>query len=94
MNGVIESIMVAANESLSKGQVMVELDKTHLQNQVDVAEQVLKFAESKFATTQQLSFTDPDKKALLTPRLQVEQQRAELAYSHQLLRRATVTAEQ
>lgn len=93
MDGIIESVLVQANEAVTSEQVVVELEKTRLQNQVEVAGQLLEVARSRYATTQQRAFTDHEQKALLTPlRLQIEQQRSELDYARQLLRRASVSA--
>jgi len=58
-------VLVQANEAVSSEQVVVELEKTRLLNQVDVAGQLLEVARSSYATTQQRAFTDHEQKARL-----------------------------
>ena len=93
LDGVIAQLNVRPNQSVHKGELLLRFDNTVLNAQAEVAERALGVAEAELRTSAQRAFGDADSKAKLDLlAAQVEQKRAELAWSQDLLQRSEVRA--
>jgi multidrug resistance efflux pump len=91
--GVVESILVAPNATVAKGEPLVALDRTQSQARADVAQKALEMAQAEHAVASQQALNDADAKARLAILSgKIEQAAAERDYAKGLLDRAVVPA--
>ncbi len=94
LSGVIDSVEVAPNEMVEKGQILVRLDDRELVTRLEVARQGYKVVQSELQQASRASVSSQEallKRAVL--RIRVEQNRAEVAYIEEQLSRVIMTAE-
>jgi len=94
LTGVIETIEVEPNQSVKPGVVLLEYEKSALQNEYEVSERLLQAAQAKLYKTQQQAFNNKELKSQLALlKNQIEQRRLELAFARDQLQRATLKAD-
>jgi len=94
LSGVIDSVEVAPNEMVEKGQILARLDDRELVTRLEVVRQGYKVVQSELQQASRASVSNQEallKRALL--RIRVEQHRAEVAYIEEQLSRVILTAE-
>jgi len=93
LDGVVERVHVRPNEPVEEGRLLLTLDPRRLENRLEVARVAAEVAEAELRQAMQLAVGDPGARASV-PVLQgrLEQQRAEVAYVEDLLRRVEVRA--
>lgn len=93
MDGVVETVTVEPNQTVTAGQVLVRMDATMARNRFEVAERGRAVAEAEFVRVQRLAFSDPDSKARTEVlRLLLDQRRLEAQFAAALLERATLVS--
>lgn len=94
ISGVIDSVLVLPNETVSQGDNLFHLDNRELLSRLEVAKQGLEMAQSEYRHASQAAITSAEaqvRKAILRSR--IEQQRAEYEYVNEQLQRIEVKAE-
>jgi len=93
IDGVVDRFEVRPNQQVTEGQVLLLLDRTRLQNRLDVARKALEVAEAEHRQGQQQALNDPRAKANLSVlKGRMDQQAAEAAYVEELLTRVEIRA--
>ncbi len=91
--GVIDSITVAPNQSVTAGQIIVRLDRRQLEAQLRVAEKASEVAEANYRQASQEAITDPRaREQLAVLRSKLDEARADLEYRRTLLSRTAIPA--
>lgn len=95
LSSVIETMPIQPNQAINKGDVLFSLDSTNLRNEFQVAQKAMDVLKSEYKETKQRSFADQQSRArLMNIEAVIEQKKAEIAYTKELLERSTVTAKQ
>jgi len=93
VEGVIDTVLVEPNQTVEPGQPLVALDKTRIENRLEVARKARDIAEAELRQTSQQAVFDPESKpALAILRGRLEQSQSEVGYYEQLLERALIRA--
>ena len=93
IDGVVDRFEVQPNQPVTEGQTLLLLDRTRLQNRLDVARKALEVAEAEYRQGQQQALNDPRAKANLSVlKGRMDQQAAETAYVEELLTRVEIRA--
>jgi multidrug efflux pump subunit AcrA (membrane-fusion protein) len=93
LEGVIETISARPNQPVTKGEPLFEFDGTTTRGRMEVAARALESALAELDQVTQEAFIDPEAKARLAViKARVEERRAELAQSREILARALVVA--
>nr|MBF0223136.1 HlyD family efflux transporter periplasmic adaptor subunit [Desulfobulbaceae bacterium] len=93
ISSVIESMSVRPNQPVTQGETLFTLDSTSLRNEYQVAQKALAVLRTEHNEAKQKSFVDPQSRAKLTTlEATIEQQKAGIAYTKDLLDRSIVTA--
>jgi len=91
--GVVETLHVRPNQSVSAGDLLISLDSTDLQNRLQIAQQALQIANTEFRqVAQQAVFDERGKLELAIRRGMVEKSVSEVKYLQSLLVRTEVRA--
>ena len=94
MDGVIGEVMVAPNQEITRGTVLVQLDESSLNSRNEVARQELEVARAEYMRAEQTSIIDrtaASQRYLLNSR--IEQRNAELEYVKELLTRSKIESD-
>jgi hypothetical protein len=94
LDGVITDFLVAPNQPVAAGDLLLRFDDTGLQARVDVAERTLAVARAEYRASAQRAFSDAESGSrleLLAAR--TEQKQVELDYARDLLARSQVRAQ-
>jgi multidrug efflux pump subunit AcrA (membrane-fusion protein) len=92
-DGVVDTIRVAPNAVVHKGDVLLTLDTTERQAKADVAQKALEMSRAEYAEAQQQAMTDARSKGRLAIlQSKVEQAEVEYSYDRGMLQRAAVVA--
>jgi hypothetical protein len=93
IDGVVDRFEVTPNEAVAEGQVLLVLDRTRLQNRLEVARKALEVAEAEHRQASQQALFDPRSKANLAMlKGRTDQQAAEVTYVKELLSRVEIRA--
>lgn len=93
MNGIVDTVLVEPNATVTRGQALVQYIDTNLRNEVKVAESKVKIAEARERQFNQGAFFDErSKHELNVATNELELARAELSYSRDLLSKTTIVA--
>jgi hypothetical protein len=93
LEGVIGSVHVRPNETVTKGQVVFSFDDALIRSRADVARQALATAEAEYRQASQQALVDPRARAMLAPlRGKAEERRAEVMFAREQLERTRVVA--
>lgn len=93
IDGVIASIDVRPNQTVSAGMTLFTLDKTTLSNRAEVLDKEVAVAEAELIAASQRAFDNPQSKSELTLlNARVQQRRSELTAVESQLKRTVVTA--
>lgn len=94
MEGQVKALLVAPNEVVTAGQVLLQIDDVVLQGRLDVARQALGTALIELRQYEQLSLTEEKARAsLAAARGAVEERQAEVAFYEYQLARTRIRAE-
>lgn len=94
LNGVIDQFYVKPNESVTKGQPLFDLEKTLLENRLNLARTTLKVARAEHERAAQLAlFNDKSKLDLKILQGRLTEKKAEVAYVESLFKRIRVSAQ-
>ncbi|TRO14975.1 HlyD family efflux transporter periplasmic adaptor subunit [Ectopseudomonas mendocina] len=94
LDGVIAEFLVAPNQTVARGDVLLRFEATSFKAQADVAERALDVAEAELKANAQRAFSDADASARIDLfAARVEQKRVERDYARELLARSEVRAE-
>jgi len=92
--GVIDTIEVVPGQEVKKGDVLLRMDSTLLQNQVSMTSGALEAAEVSLRKTQRESMQDREKLAEIgILKAQLIQKRIELEFAQKMLERSDIIAE-
>ena len=93
LDGVIATVLIKANEAVTRNQPLLKLDDTEIASRLEVARQALDVAIAEHRQATQAALADADARALVgVLARRIEQKRAELAYIQSLRDRLTVRA--
>jgi len=93
IDGVVDRFDLQPNAPVAEGQLLLALDRTRLQNRLEVARKALNVAEAEFRqASQQAVFDSRSKANLAVLKGRMEQQAAEMAYVEELLSRVEIRA--
>lgn len=93
LDGVIETVRVTPNQSVSAGDVLFELDRTTIAGKLEVAGKALDTAKAELDQATQQAFFDPKAKSVLAVvKARVEEKQAERAQLADLMTRSQVVA--
>ncbi|WP_448188736.1 efflux RND transporter periplasmic adaptor subunit [Azospirillum sp. sgz301742] len=93
IDGVVDRFEVTPNQAVAEGQVLLVLDRTRLQNRLEVARKALEVAEAEHRQASQQALFDPRSKANLAMlKGRIDQQAAEVTYVKELLSRVEIRA--
>jgi multidrug resistance efflux pump len=93
LDGVIETVLVRPNQSVTGGQVLFELDRTTIAGKLEVAAKALATTRAELDQATQQAFVDPKAKAQLAViTARVEEKQAEHAQLSDLMERSQVRA--
>jgi len=93
IDGVVDRFEVQPNDPVAEGQVLLVLDRTRLQNRLEVARKALEVAEAEYRQASQQVLNDPRGKAnLAVLKGRMDQQASEAAYVESLLARVEIRA--
>jgi hypothetical protein len=94
MEGQVKALLVAPNQVVTAGQVLLLIDDVVLQGRLDVARQALGTAQIELRQYEQLSLTDDKARAsLAAARGAVEERQAEVTFYEYQLARTRIRAE-
>lgn len=95
LEGVVDSVLVKPNETVTQGQILFALDQRRLRNQLEVALRAREAADTELRQAKQFAVVDYKVRASL-PGLQgkLDQVAAEVAYLREQLERVEVRAPQ
>lgn len=93
IDGVIDELMVAPNQSIQQGDPLLMLDSTRLLSRLEVASKAFEVAEAEYRQAGQQALIDPRVQASLTIlKVRMEQEKAEVTYLESLLERIQIRA--
>ncbi|MBP2301856.1 efflux RND transporter periplasmic adaptor subunit [Azospirillum picis] len=93
IDGVVDRFEVKPNEPVREGQLLLVLDRTKLQNRLEVARKALEVAQTEYRQAGQQALFDARAKAnLAVLKGRMDQQAAEVAYVEELLDRIEIRA--
>ncbi|WP_207458889.1 HlyD family efflux transporter periplasmic adaptor subunit [Azospirillum sp. SYSU D00513] len=94
IDGVVDRFEVQPNEAVREGQLLLVLDRTKLQNRLEVARKAYEVAEAEYrqASQQAVFDTRTNKASVAVLKGRMEQQAAEVAYVNELLARVEIRA--
>ena len=94
IEGVVNSVEVEPNASVTTGQVLVRLNDTSLRNRAAIAEREALVAETKYKKAVQLAFVDArGRHEMAIARSELDLKLAERDYARELLARTEIRAE-
>ena len=94
LDGVIKDILIEPNRPVRTGEAILRFDETTLRNRLQVAEQEMRLAQSRFERATQAAFADDKARhELAQARAELSIKRAERDYASDLLTRTVITAE-
>lgn len=93
LSGTIDDVLVKPNTMVKKGDLLLSLNKSALQTELEIARQSLVIIETELLQARQAAFNDTEAKSLIVL-LKLKQQKAdmEVNYLRELLSRADVIA--
>lgn len=93
IEGVIDSLMVRANQRVAKGEPLLRLEDSQLRTRLAVAVKAEEIAKTEMRQLQQLALSDPKSKGrLLAASGRVQQLASETRYMESLLERVVATS--
>lgn len=93
LDGIIRIFYKSPNESVKKGEPILELDDVKLRSQLDIAQKKLQIVKVQLMQSQQMAFTDQEAKGKIDLLSEsVKQEQAEVEYIKALLERVVVHA--
>lgn len=94
IDGVIKEVVVDANQSVKKGDILVRLSDTKLRNALEVAEREVLVAEAQLKRVNQLAFDDPNgMHELGIARSELAVKLAERDFAREMLSKSVIRAE-
>ena len=95
MDGIIDSIAVQSNETVSVEQALFEFDRVALENRLEVAQRSLATSQTQYRARAQRALFDAESKAQLSVlKSQIEEREVEVEYLKALNARSTVLSPQ
>ena len=93
MDGVIERILVTPNQSVDKGDSLIEFDRVSLSSRLEVAKRSLATAKAEYRQSAQQALIDADtKNQLALTQGKVQEKQTELAFLRELHERGMVAS--
>lgn len=93
MMGVIKDIPIGANALVAEGDVLVQMEDTALNNEVELAIKALAVAQASYARASREAFRDPESKAAVAMlKADMESKTAELAYAREMAALSAIKA--
>ena len=94
IEGVVDKVHVAPNETVQPGQMLVSFVDTTLRNRYELAERELRVSEAAFRRASQAAFSDASARHdLAIRRTERDLKQAELSYAAELLERTEIKSE-
>lgn len=94
IEGVVDRVLVAPNEHVKKGQVLLRFSDTVLRNRLEIAEREMLVAEAKLKKAGQLAFVDArGRHELGIAQAELELRKTERDYASELLERSVLKAD-
>ena len=93
VEGVVAEILVQANQSVKKGDLLLQLDATELENQVKISNKELEVRQAQLLTAAQGAFSSRESKAQLAIlREEITLAKAQLEYHQDRLNKSSIRA--
>ena len=94
IDGVVETVTVAPNANVAKGEVLLRTTDITLRNRLEISEREVNVAESRVKKSQQMSFADArGRHDLAVAQAELDLKRAEREYAREMLSRTEIRAE-
>lgn len=93
IEGVVKKVRIAPNDPITRGQPLIEFERTNLENGFAVADRELRVAEAKVKRANQEAFSTRDgRRELAVARAERDVKAAERSYARELLNQSEVRA--
>ena len=93
IRGVLRHVLVQNEQSVSRGQLLIEYDDAALRSDLEVANRKVNVANARLQRAEQLSFTDPDAKSeIVVLQSELELRRAEQQFAQYRLDQSKIQA--